>query len=144
MDSAAQVNGWSDAYKERMQKLLSVDYMSSESSAEESETEGDTVARSFLRVKRIPWLKRKYRDAFHAIDKVYYATHRRSRDKLKRRVQSGNSTRPLPDDAPRFSLKMGFHSCEVGTEQGQEMDLNDSSLSESSPVDINDSSQSQE
>ena len=43
-------------YKERMQKLLFVHYMSSELSAEVSETEGVTVARSFLGVKRIPWL----------------------------------------------------------------------------------------
>ena len=104
LDGAAQMNGWSDAYKEKMQKLLSVDYMSSESSAKESETEGGTVARSFLRVKRIPWLKKKYREAFHAIDKAYYSTHRRSRDKLKRRVQSGNSTCSLSDDTPRFSF----------------------------------------
>ena len=90
LDSAAQTNGWSDMYKNRLQKLLSVDYMSSESSADESETEGVTVARLFLRVKRIPWLKKKYRDTFHAIDKAYYATHKRLRDKLKRRVQDGN------------------------------------------------------
>ena len=57
-----------------------------------------------------------------------------------------NSTRSVPDDAPRFSLKSEFRFHEVETEQDQEMDLNDSrsSLSESSPVDIDNSYQGHE
>lgn len=55
-------------HKERVQKLLSTEYMSSQSSAEESGAEDGTATGSFLRVKRIAWIK-KYRDAFHMIDK---------------------------------------------------------------------------
>ena len=66
------------------------------------------------------------------------------RDKLKRRVQDGNSTRSVPDDAPRFSFKSEFRFREVETEQDQEIDHNNSSLSESSPVDIDNSYQGHE
>ena len=57
-----------------------------------------------------------------------------------------NSTCSVPDDAPRFCLKSEFRFREVETEQDQEMDLNDSrsSLSESSPVDIDNSYQGHE
>ena len=78
--------------------------MSSESSGDESYDEGD-ITRCALIVKKIPWLKKKYRDAFHQIDKAYYSTHKKSQDKLKPRIPGGNSKRKLHDDTPTFAMK---------------------------------------
>ena len=104
LDQAAQQQNWSSTHKDRVRLVLTADYMSSESSAEESDCDesGTIVSGSFMRVKKIIWLKNKYRDSFHAIDKAYYSSHKRSRDKLKRRVQHGSSTRSQPLNAPRL------------------------------------------
>lgn len=129
--------------------------MSSESSAEESDHDqsGAVGGRSFLRVKKVVWLKKKYRDAFHAIDKAYYCSHKQLRDKPKRRVYDSNSSQSQPLHAPRFAIKSEFR-IENSTD-----DPNDSSLSISesashvdssdlsdvaSPVDLNDSSSNSE
>lgn len=149
MDKAASQHKWSAAHKDRVRSLLTADYMSSESSAEESD------GGSILRVKKVVWLKKKYRDAFHAIDKAYYCSHKHSRDKLKRRVYDGDTTRSQPLHVPRFAIKSEFR-----TENSAD-DLNDSSLSisesaspgvssdllsdhESSPLDLNDISSNSE
>ena len=73
LNEASMKHGWSTSYKERINTLLTTDYMSSESSAEESGD--DNINRSSLRVKRLQWLKKKYRDDFHHIDAVYYNSH---------------------------------------------------------------------
>lgn len=106
--------------------LLSVDYMSSESSDEEPIDTDSTLTRPVLKVKKLVWLKKKYRDAFHQIDSAYYQSHKRSRDKLKCRVQGNNSTRSQPPDPPKFAIKSEFQK-----ETGQDL-LNTSLSSEAS------------
>lgn len=90
--------------------LLTADYMSSESSAEDSDQDqdGTVLTGSFLRVKRVKWLKKKFRDSFHAIDKAYYSSHKQSKDKLKRRVYNGFSNRQQPLNAPKFAIRSEF------------------------------------
>ena len=107
--------------------LLAIDYMSAESSADESENEDGSVMRSVLRMKKIMWLKNKYRDAFHQIDKSYYAAHNEFRDKLKHRIPGGNScSRCQPhDDTPKFAIKAEFRP----TEEESEINWNESELS---------------
>lgn len=51
-------------------------------------------------------------DAFHLIDSTYYNTHRRSRDKLKKRVNGGDSSRSQPQNAPKFAVKSEFRNIE--------------------------------
>lgn len=83
--------------------------MSSESSDEESVTaESTTITRPVLKVKKLVWLKKKYRDALHQIDNVYYRTHKRSKDKLKCLVPGGPSTRVQPINPPKFAIKSEF------------------------------------
>ena len=118
--------------------LLTIDFMSSESSADESENEDESVRRSVLRVKKIAWLKKKYRDAFHQIDKSYYAAHKKSRDKLKRRIPGGNSQRQPHDDTPKSAIKAEFR----GPHQESGGDLTDSELSGDIAPEFNDSSSS--
>ena len=60
----------------QMERLMKIEYMSSESSAEESDEEGvGHGKRSVMTVKKLVWLKKKYRDAFDLIDSTYYNTH---------------------------------------------------------------------
>lgn len=76
LDNACNKCNWNNRHKQRISKLLSTDYMSSESSGEES---GDDIAgytKPVLKVKKLVWLRTKYRDAFHQIDRVYYQSHR--------------------------------------------------------------------
>lgn len=102
--------------------------MSSESSAEESLSEEDdhlVLKRSVMKVKKIVWLKKKYRDGFHQIDTAYYGAHKKSRDKLKKRVQGRNSSRPQPSNCPRFAVKSEFRNPDDGS-PSVELNLNDS------------------
>ena len=78
LDEAARVHKWSSLHKQRVKTLLQCDYMSSESSADESGDEA--IKSSILRVKKIVRLKKKYRDAFHQIDITYYIMHIRSQE----------------------------------------------------------------
>ena len=115
---------------------MSMDYMSSESSAEESEsTEGGTITlkRSVLKVKRLPWLRKKFRDAFHMIDVEYYNSHKKSRDKLKQRVHGGNSARLPPQDAPKFAVKSEYRTEDLEPQSTDEINSSFSSES-SSPI----------
>ena len=106
--------------------LLSVDYMSSESSDEETVSADSTLTtRPVLKVKKLVWLKKKYRDAFHQIDTAYYQSHKRSRDKLKCRVPGSNSTRLQPPNPPKFAIKSEFRR-----DVDQESELNSSVSSE--------------
>lgn len=103
VDEAALENNWDGLHKDRVKKLLSLDFMSSESSGKESD-DGSAISCSVLKVKRITWLKKKYRNSLHQIDTVYYKSHK-SRDKLKRRVPGGDSTRTVPNDAHKYAVK---------------------------------------
>ena len=85
LDTAASEHKWSALHKQRVRKLLTTDYMSSESS-DEDEADTDSIGRSVLKVKKLIWLKKKYRNAFHQIDTAYYYSHKKSKDKLKHRV----------------------------------------------------------
>lgn len=82
--------------------------MSSESSDEEIVSADTTLTKPVLKVKKLAWLKKKYRDAFHQIDSAYYQSHKRSRDKLKCRVPGSNSTRVQPPNPPKFAIKSEF------------------------------------
>ena len=116
LEEAAQVHQWNAVHKQLLKKLMTIDYMSSESSVDESDEEnGAGVKRSVITVKKITWLKKKYRDAFHKIDSTYYNTHKRSRDKLKKRIQGVNSTRPQPEGSrgPKFAVKSEFRESSV-------------------------------
>lgn len=131
-DDAAQ--NWSTLHKERVKKLLSnaMDYMSSESSDEEAVDAADsTLTRPVLKVKKLVWLKKKYRDAFHQIDSAYYLTHKRSRDKLKCRVPGSNSTRLQPPKPLKFAIKTEFRR-----DQESGLNLNSSISSEASTADV--------
>ena len=109
LDEAARVHKWSSLHKQRVKTLLQCDYMSSESSADESGDEA--IKSSILRVKKIVWLKKKYRDAFHQIDITYYNAHKKSRD--KQRVQGDNSTRLQPQGGPEFAVKKEYRNAEA-------------------------------
>ena len=60
LDQAAGEQGWSATHKSRLCLLLTPDYMSSESSAEESDHDesGTVVSGSYLRVNKLLWLKK--------------------------------------------------------------------------------------
>lgn len=112
LDNACNKCNWNNRHKQRISKLLSTDYMSSESSGEES---GDDIAgytKPVLKVKKLVWLRTKYRDAFHQIDRVYYQSHKGSRDKLKQRVQGGDSTCGQPSFPHQFAVKSEFRAQE--------------------------------
>lgn len=126
-DDASQSQSWSILHKQRVKTLLSVDYMSSESSDEEIVSADSTLTRPVLKVKKLAWLKKKYRDAFHQIDIAYYQSHKRSRDKLKCRVPGSNNTRLQPPNPPKFAIKSEFRR-----ETDQESNLNSSISSETS------------
>ena len=66
---------------------------------------------------------KKYRDAFYQIDKAYYSTHKKPRDKLKPRIPGGNSKRKLHDDTPTFAIKTEFHTIQQ-EESGLRGELN--------------------
>lgn len=109
--------------------------MSSESSEEENDEDSPTtMGKAVLKVKKLVWLKKKYRDSLHQIDSVYYKGHKKSRDKLKARVPGGNSTRSMPEDAPKFAIKSEYRS---DPSSPPDSELN-SSLSEheSSPTEL--------
>ena len=100
-------------HKQRLQKLMQIEYMSSESSGEESDEENvGGIKRSVIVVKKIVWLRKKYRDAFHQIDSAYYNKHKRSRDKLKKHVYRGESSRSQPDNDLKFAVKSEFRNSE--------------------------------
>lgn len=102
---------WSALHKQRISKLLTTEYMSSESSEEENDEDCPTsIGKAVLKVKKLVWLKKKYRDALHQIDSVYYKGHKKSRDKLKTRIPGSNSNRQMPEDAPRFAIKSEYRS----------------------------------
>ena len=101
--------------------------MSSESSSEESDGDSNSIRRPVMKVKKIVWLKRKYRDAFHQIDSTYYGSHKKSRDKLKKRVQGGSSSRPQPPNCPQYAVKPEFRNSE-NPDEGT-TPLNDSTAS---------------
>ena len=124
---ANRVNGMLDTQNIRM--LLSSDYMSSESSGEESDNNVTGYRKPVLKVKKLVWLQRKYRDAFHQIDRVYYQSHKSSRDKLKQRVQGDNSTREQPPNPHKFAVKFEFSA--------QDIDSLDISLSASFSSELN-------
>ena len=132
LEKAALAQNWSARHKQRIQTLLTTDYMSSESSAEESDGDITTVEKSVLIIKKLPWLRRKYRDAFHQIDTNFYNSHKKSRDKLKQRIQGGNSARLHFHDAPAFAVKPEFRAqdLDLGEELDQELD---SSISSEAP-----------
>ena len=104
--------------------------MSSESSAEEYD--GDThVKTPVLKVKKINWLKKKYRQAFRQIDSTYYNSHKKSRDKLKKRIPGGNSARPQPTDVPKFAVKSEYYKEDQMQQDGELLDIStDSALAD--------------
>lgn len=106
---AAQKYKWGSTHKQRLQTLLQLEYMSSESSAEENDEDDTQVNTPVLKVKKITWLKKKYRQAFRQIDSTYYNSHKKSRDKLKKRIPGGNSARPQPTDVPKFAVKSEYY-----------------------------------
>ena len=81
--------------------------MSSESS-DEDDIDAGSISRSVLKIKKLVWLKKKYRNAFHQIDAAYYNSHKKSKDKLKQRVPGSDSIRQQPMDAPKFAIKSEF------------------------------------
>ena len=109
--------------------------MSSESSGEESDNDVSGYRKPVLKVKKLVWLQRKYRDAFHQIDRVYYQSHKSSRDKLKQRVQGDNSTREQPPNPHKFAVKFKFRA--------QDIDSLDTSLSASFSSELNMSTSSE-
>ena len=96
--------------------------MSSESSDEEDTESG---GRSVLKVKKLLWLKKKYRNAFHQIDTAYYNSHKKSKDKLKHRISGPDSVRQLPEDAPRFVIKSEYHRDNQESDPGLNSSISD-------------------
>ena len=121
LDTAASEHTWSATHK-RVRKLLTTDYMSSESSDEEDTESG---GRSVLKVKKLLWLKKKYRNAFHQIDTAYYNSHKKSKDKLKHRVSGTDSIRQPPEDAPRFAIKSEYHRDNQESDPGHNSSISD-------------------
>ena len=113
LDTTASEHKWSALHKQRVRKLLTTDYMSSESS-DEDDTNAESISRSVLKVKKLVWLKKKYRNAFHQIDTVYYNNNKKSKYKLKHRVSGPDSTRQLPMDAPMFAIKSEYRQSDPG------------------------------
>ena len=87
--------------------------MSSESS-DEDDSSAEPISRSILKFKKLVWLKKKYRNAFHQIDAVYYNNNKKSKDKLKHRIPGPDSTRQLPVDAPTFAIKSEYRQSDPG------------------------------
>lgn len=80
------------------------------------------------------WLKNKYRDYIKLTVCTTRAT-KKSRDKLKECIPGSNSTRSMPEDAPKFAIKSEYRS---DPPSPPDLELN-SSLSEhesSSPAEL--------
>lgn len=108
LDETSRLHNWNAQHKDRIRRLLSVDYMSSESSGEESDDDPVTAyRRPVLKVKKLVWLRR---NSFHQIDCAFYDSHKSSRDKLKRRVQGSNSVREQPPSVHQFAVKSEFRA----------------------------------
>ncbi len=88
---------WSSGKQARVRKLLTLPYASSEESGDESD----------LKIYRhpLPWIKRKYRKALHELDKLHYnSLPKSSKTKYMKRDEGSPSTRPPPEDAPRWAV----------------------------------------
>ena len=86
---------WTKTHKERVCELLKdTSYMSSETSAEESDAEDYAI-----KTRTLPWLRKKYRKAFHTLDSQFTSKmSKRSKSMKKPRVVSKQeSKRPMPD-----------------------------------------------
>ena len=100
LEEAATGLHWSATLTNRVKSLMQEDYMSSETSAEESDTE--TYA---FKVKKLKWLKRRYRRAFHELDEFHQSKQsKRSRSMTRPRMASKHvSQRPVPASIPSWA-----------------------------------------
>ena len=109
ISEASQALKWSTQKLERVNNLLHEDYMSSETSADESENEENN--RNCYKVRHIPWLKKRYRLAFYTLDN-FYTKHKmsnRSRKMTHPRVTSKyTSERIMPETAPSWAVKEAY------------------------------------
>lgn len=107
---ASQSFKWPRDKETKVKQLLSEEYMSSETSAEESETDENSY-----KVRDIPWLRKRYRKAFHALDKYYSNNKMSSRSKkmTRLRVKSNNvSERSMPETVPEWAVDVAYRNDE--------------------------------
>ena len=68
-EEALQRTGWTPDKKEKVQKVLLAEYMSSEESDEEEEQDGHK--RQVFRVKPLPWERKELREVKRSLDQVH-------------------------------------------------------------------------
>ena len=87
--------------------------MSSETSADESDADEDTS--NCYKVRDIPWLRKRYRKAFHALDR-YYTNNKmscRSKKMTRLRVRSKHlSERSMPETVPEWAVDGAYRNDE--------------------------------
>lgn len=84
--------------------------MSSETSAEESECDENSY-----KVRDIPWLRKRYKQAFHALDRFYTnKISSRSKKMTRPRVRSKHpSERSMPSTVPTWAVDQAYCSDET-------------------------------
>lgn len=105
---AAQSLKWTSLKVSKVNEVLTEEYMSSETSADES----DCQANSY-KVRDIPWLRKRYKRAFHALDKFYTENRAsvRSRKMTRLRVRSKNlSERSMPSTVPLWAVADAYRN----------------------------------
>ena len=110
--------------------------MSSESSAED-DTDAESIGRSVLKVMKLIWLKKKYRNAFHQIDTAYYNSHKKSKDKLKHCVPGPDSVHQLPVDVPKFAIKSEYCRDTQESDPGLNCSISDRTSTQESDSELN-------
>ena len=86
--------------------------MSSETSADESDTDSETNS---YKVRDIPWLRKRYKQAFHALDRFYTNNKMSNRSKkmTHSRVRSKHpSERCMPGTVPTWAVREAYRSDE--------------------------------
>ena len=103
----------------RIKSLLELEYMSSESSANETDSE-----QSSLKVRRLPFLKKKYSRVFHQIDTIALGqASKRGMHQRKKRVASKRlSKRPVPPSIPKWAVAEDLNSSQ-DQENAQEQEF---------------------
>jgi hypothetical protein len=67
---ALKTSGWTSSRKERVQRVLTIEVISSEDSFEERDLDG-RVVKKVLRRKNLPWRSNKCTKYFRSLDKKY-------------------------------------------------------------------------
>ena len=109
LSEAARSLKWTTVKLSKVKEVLAEEYMSSETSADESDCEQSNS----YKVREIPWLRKRYKRAFHALDKFYTKNKLsvRSRKMTRLRVRSKHlSERSMPLTVPVWAVSDAFRN----------------------------------